>query len=268
MLTGVLRLPDGNSATALVTVHGWGANRIGPNNMLADLCSAAADAGFMAFDFDLSGRGDSEGDPSNVTVDDMMADTVAAIDYVRAKGAKRVVLFGLCSGGNAALGAVALKGRAEAVIAVSTLPFMRIDELGSNMKKTGSHARGYLAKLFRAETWKKLFRGAISFRGVYRTMFGHMSKKEVSSDRLLKDTNHNVLGLLKSYCGTIVHIYGGADPESLAARGHFEKQYAQMGHSAKFVVIDKANHNFYGLKWRDQITAVALEQLRIIKDTQ
>ncbi len=260
-LVGVLRTPDNGTYTGLITVHGWGANRIGPNNMLADLCAYSVRKGFASLDFDLSGRGDSEGDPASICVDDMMGDTIAAVELMHGKGITNIVLFGLCSGGNAALGAVALGAKVTGVIAVSTLPFVAIEDVGSNLKKTSSHARGYLAKLFRAQTWAKLFRGGISFKGVYRTLFGHMSKKHVASDRVLKDTRHDIMKKLMSFDGNILHVYGGTDPESAPAQAYFETGYSKGRARTKFVTIPNANHNFYSVEWRRSLTELTLEML-------
>ena len=159
LLTGVYR--SGGGDVCLVTVHGWGANRIGPNDLLVTLCKRAADFGQNSLCFDLSGRGDSLGSPDAVCVDDMMDDVASAVEYARSRGAKRVVLFGLCSGGNAALGAVSCGSDVQEVVAVSTFPFVEIEDKGAKAKKTAGFARGYFLKLFKAETWVKLFRGAV-----------------------------------------------------------------------------------------------------------
>ena len=253
-LVGVLRLPDFPKNTGIITVHGWGANRIGPNNMLASLCAKLAGEGYPAFDFDLSGRGDSEGEPSEVNVDDMMDDATAAIGIFRERaGVEHLVLFGLCSGGNVALGAVACGAKADAVIAVSTFPFVPIEDVSAKAKKTASYARGYFLKLFQLETYRKLFRGAISFKGVYRTLFGHISKNEVSSDRILKDTKRDVLKGIAEFKGMILHIYASADPECEPSRRYFEKFYANNSVAARFITVEEANHNFYSIRSREEV---------------
>ena len=228
-LVGVLRTPETSTGTGVITVHGWGANRIGPNNMLSDLCRDLADAGNTTLSFDLSGRGDSQGSPEDVSVDDMMEDVVAASVFLKGRGVSKILLFGLCSGGNAALGAAALGAKVDGVIAVSTFPFVPIEDSKAAAKKTAGYAKGYLQKLFRLQTYKKLFSGAISFKGVYRTLFGHVSKETVKSDRVLKDTRHNVIKLLGKFRGSLFHIYASADPETEPSLEYFTKNYGEVG---------------------------------------
>ncbi|MDZ7815751.1 MAG: alpha/beta hydrolase [Planctomycetota bacterium] len=259
LLTGVLR--SGGGKVCLVTVHGWGANRIGPNDLLVTLCKKAACAGEMSLCFDLSGRGDSQGDPSEVCVDDMMDDVTHAVGFARSKGAEKVVLFGLCSGGNAALGAVSTGAEVSHVIAVSTFPFVEISDKGAKTRKTAGFARGYLMKLFKAQTWGKLFRGAVSFKGVWRTLFGHHSKKKVSQDRKLKDARRDVLAGLQRYSGNIVHVYATADPEYEPSRTYFESEYGKRKISSGYVEIERANHNFYGIEWRETLWQTVREAL-------
>ncbi|GAB4160481.1 MAG: hypothetical protein Kow00107_08540 [Planctomycetota bacterium] len=254
-LVGVLRLPPGAKA-GLVTVHGWGAGRMGPTNMLSDICSRFASEGFATLNFDLSGRGDSEGSAEEVTIDDMMADTKAAVEELKGRGISKVCLFGLCSGGNAALGAVALGAEVDSVVAVSTLPFVPIEITSAKAKKTASFARGYFLKLFRAETWRKLFSGRISFKGVWRTLFGHASKSSVRSERVLKDTKLQLPAMLKGFRGKLCHIYGSADPDSKPAGEWFEREYEAIGLKAEFLVLDRANHNFYSIEMRERIAAL------------
>ncbi len=261
-LVGVLRRPDEGGATAVITVHGWGANRIGPNNLLSDFCRRLCEEGFTTLCFDLRGRGDSEGDPASVTIDDMMDDVVKAAELVRKAGAERVVLFGLCSGGNAALGAATCGAEPDAVVAVSTFPFVPIEDMKAGVKKTSSYLKGYFLKLFRLSTWRKLFRGAVSFKGVFRTLFGHFSKAERKADRALKDTRRDLPEALKGFRGEIVHVYASADPESAPSRDYFERFYRRRGLRASFHTIERTNHNFYGLEARRELFALLLETAR------
>ena len=125
--------------------------------------------------------------------------------------------------------------------------------VSAKAKKTASYARGYFLKLFQLETYRKLFRGAISFKGVYRTLFGHISKNEVSSDRILKDTKRDVLKGIAEFKGMILHIYASADPECEPSRRYFEKFYANNSVAARFITVEEANHNFYSIRSREEV---------------
>ena len=142
----------------LVSLHGWGGYRIGPHRMQVKLCRRLAEAGIASFRFDFRGRGDSTEEQSFATLDTMVEDACSAINFARSRAPEDdLTLWGICSGGNVAIGAATLKDKVKHLVLLSTLPFVPQKKASEKIARTKSHAKTYVRKLFRFSTWKKLF---------------------------------------------------------------------------------------------------------------
>ncbi|NOZ21940.1 MAG: alpha/beta fold hydrolase [Planctomycetes bacterium] len=262
---GVLHTPDaGRAACAVVLVHGWTGCRIGPNRILVHVARRLVEEGMAALRFDLCGRGDSEGDFEANDLDGMVADTCAAIDFVKERLApERIAIWGLCSGGNVAIGAGTLRDDIDLLLPCSTLPFQPEQQkmVAIKVKRTGSFAKEYFKKLFRLETWRKLVCGAIHFGMVRKALFGHMAAPEVDG-RNPKDSARDIMADFAGYKGKALFIYGGADPEAGEARKHFEEFGREKGLDLRFHVVEGANHNFSSVEWEKAFADRAMEFLK------
>jgi dienelactone hydrolase len=250
-LYGVLEAPDGPACGGVVIVHGWGGCRIGPHRILVETGRELVRRGFAVLRFDLSGRGESEGEPAEADLDGMIADARGAIGRLREKlGADRPVgLLGMCSGGNVALAAAALDGRVAGVAAWSTYPFQEQRSNAQDRRRTGHFLKVYAGKALRPATWRKLLRGGVNFAGVRAALFGHYRKGE-GSERDLQRSRQDVLGPLARYGGEVLFVYGGRDPEAPGAENEFRAFFGEHGIPARFHTIAGANHNFYSLAWK------------------
>ncbi|MEW6354864.1 MAG: alpha/beta fold hydrolase [Planctomycetota bacterium] len=262
---GVLHAPDaGGAACAVVLVHGWTGCRVGPNRILVNVARRLVAEGMAAFRFDLRGRGDSEGDFHANDLDGMIADTCAAVDFVKQRlPPSRIAVWGLCSGGNVVIGAATLRDDIALLIPCSTLPFQPEQQkmVAIKVKRTGSFAKEYFKKLFRLETWRKLLRGAIQFGMIKKVLFGHMAAPEVDG-RNPKDSARDIMAAFAQYRGKALFLYGGADPEGGEARKHFEEFGREKGLDLRFHVVEGANHNFSSVEWEKECTDRTVEFLK------
>jgi pimeloyl-ACP methyl ester carboxylesterase len=80
-------------------------HRVGHHRMYVTLARALAGAGYQVLRFDLSGIGDSEGRADGLSLlDGVLADVREAVDWlVATRGARRIILVGLCSGADHSL---------------------------------------------------------------------------------------------------------------------------------------------------------------------
>lgn len=248
-LTGVWTEPESAAADAtVITLHGWGGYRIGPHRFMVKLCRALALEGVSSLRFDFRGRGDSTGEQSDDTLDTMIKDTCRAVEYARNRARqRRIVLWGLCSGGNVAIGAATLDAGVRDLVLLSTLPFIPQKKSSEKAARAKQQAGNYFGKLFRASTWKKLATGAVNFRAVRKALFG--SAGSGASGRDPKDSARDVMAAFQAYRGRAMFIYGGADREASDARGHYAKFASRFGIPASFETIEGANHDFYSLAW-------------------
>jgi len=251
---GVLSRPERDDRrTGVVLVHGWTGCRIGPNRILVKMARALAAEGFSVLRFDLRGRGDSEGDFDDADLDGMIADTCAALDFVKsAVDARSLAAVGLCSGGNVVIGAATLRDDVDALVPMSTLPFQPEQKKAQRLKKSGGVAKEYFKKLFRAETWKKLARGAVNFGMVKQALFGHL-RTPAEGERNPKDSARDIMRDFANYRGRALFIYGGADPEAGDSRNHFENFGKEHGLALEFHVAAGSNHNFSSAEWEADV---------------
>ena len=247
------RLAAKRLPATVITLHGWGGYRIGPHRFMVKLCRALAGAGMSSLRFDFRGRGDSTGSVQAATLDTMIEDTCRAIEFARTRAAdSRITLWGICSGGNVAIGAATLKDEVRHLVLLSTLPFIPQKKSGEKIARTTEQAGSYVRKLFRLATWKKLVTGAVNFSGVRKALFGHYGKPE-DTRRDPKDSARDIMAAFANYKGAAHFIYGGADREAAEAREHYAAFTAGHRIPATFEIIEGSNHDFYSLAWEERI---------------
>ena len=247
-LFGILSQPENDSVTGVVLIHGWSGYRGGPHRMFVKLARAVGDAGCACLRFDLSGRGDSTGEYDDTTLDIMIDDTLAAASFLREQtGTANILLCGICSGGNVALGAASLDKTIGGLVLLSTPLFRPQKEAlgvsGHSRYKMISH---YAAKACRPKTWYKLAKGLVDFRGVGKAL---KSNSEVDTR---KDSRRDVMQDLRGYEGRMLFIYGSKDSESTGAPDYY-RGYTDGSISSDFETIDGADHNFYTSAWETQV---------------
>lgn len=257
LIRGILAEPDAGPKAAVVLIHGWSGCRTGPHRILVESARELARRGFAALRFDLGGRGESDGDWRDCGLDEMIEDTAAAVGFVRDRyPAAPVVLWGMCSGGNVALGTAAMRPDCARVVAWSTLPFQTHRTISADARRTGGMVREYLRKLLRAETWRKLAAGRVNFRMVLSALFGHFRRKKGGpAARNLKDSRRDIMRELEQYTGRILFLNGGADAEARSGRALYEAFCAEHHIAAAFDEVAGANHDFYSLDWKREAIA-------------
>ncbi len=247
-LFGILAEPNSAADTSVVLIHGWSGYRGGPHRMFVKLARAVRDAGCACLRFDLSGRGDSAGAYDDTTLDIMIDDTLAAASFLRERtGAANIILCGICSGGNVALGAASLDKTVSGLALLSTPLFRpQRESLGAGGRSRYKMIGHYAAKAFRPRAWYKLAKGLVNFRGVGRAL----SSNAGPNGR--KDSERDVMRDLAGYTGRMLFIYGSRDTESTGAPDYY-RSYTDDSIQADFETIEGSDHNFYTAAWENQV---------------
>lgn len=252
VLRGMLARPQsGNPNAGVVTLHGWAGPRTGPQRLFVTLGRELAAQGLPALRIDLAGRGQSDGETETATLDSMIADASAAIDWFAGRGQPHVGLVGICSGGNVAIGAATL--RPEAVFGlscISTLPFAPPTPARTRRKTLQMLGR-YARKAARPSTWARLVRGEVDVRGVGGVLAD--AAGEAPADRSKKDSARDIMAAFASWRRPVQFVHGGADPEAAPARAHYEAFCREHGVPATFRTIEGANHNYYSIPWTTEL---------------
>ena len=246
--------PGSDRRAGVVFVHGWSGYGIGPHRMFVNAARKLTPGGFHCLRVDLRGRGDSLGDERTADLDGMIDDVLAGVKLLRANAVRDVFLLGICSGGNVSLGAASLDKSIAGLALWSTPLFAPFKKKTEELRRTGFFLVNYFRKLFRRETWAKLFSGNINFRLITRILMGRgRGSPKPAGERNPKDSLHDIMTELKGYRGRALFIYGSADDEAAGAPEFYRTYCDANSIPCTFHTINGANHSFYSLDWEREV---------------
>jgi len=156
-LVGIVAVPDGPSspgtadpgtsveqtAAVVIFLNAGVIHRVGPHRLHVILARRLAERGVTSLRLDLSGIGDSRPVPGAMSFrDSAVADVRTAMDGLEADlGARRFVLFGLCSGADNALATAAVDPRVVGLVVLDPPTYVtsrsRGRDLVARMRKQG-----------------------------------------------------------------------------------------------------------------------------------
>jgi len=259
-LSGILR--TGSRSEAVLFFHGLGGLRSGPHGLLSALGRAASAHGFTTLCFDFSSRGEGEGDgeADGATLPGMAQEALSAAEFLAARdGVERIIVVGICSGGNIAIGTMDRLPRLAGLFLLSVYPFSDGDSFERDTRRTASFLRVYWRKLSLWETWGKFFRGQIMWSGIHRTLFGHVGK---SADDDLRARGTRGDGEVTSPRENLVNFpvptqltYGDADPDYEASRSYYADFAGEHDLPVEISVVSGAPHNYCSALWKDALCA-------------
>jgi len=135
---------------ALVFLDAGVLHHVGPNRVHVRLARELAQDGFLSIRFDFSGLGDSRSRGDAVPfAESAVAEARQAMDVLAARGAGSFLLFGICSGADAALRAALLDGRVAGAALVE--PYL--------VEGPGYTLYAYRRKFLSPLSWWRLLRG-------------------------------------------------------------------------------------------------------------
>ena len=264
---GVLYRPGNLEESAVVEravllLHGWSGYRIGPGHLLTEAARALATAGYAAYSFDFRGRGESEWEVNQASLNSMIRDACRAVPVVlEDTGAAKVTLLGLCSGAEVALGASLSDARIDSLVLWSAPIFSGAFTTSRQLRRSRDAAKKYAQKLFYPETWVKLVTGRLNFKMIARALSGGRSNE----DAAVVDKAPDTAGQMKefeAFGGRLLFIYASNDPETTVSRDFYKAFVERTGMPHEFHEVAGANHNYYSMEWKHQIIEMTLRWLR------
>jgi len=245
---GVLSRPEHcpSPQKALILIHGWGTNRSGPARLLVRMARRAALRGAASLRFDLPGRGESSGEYQHADVDAMLDAVLAAVAFMKERGAGEALLAGICSGANIGLAAAGMNPRdITAVMAMSGLPYQEGRGSAMRFRRSFGHLKGYMKKALKLSTWRRLLTGRVDVAGVAKTLSA--ADVAVSGGRNLKKSRRNLPQIVSKYPGRLLLVWGEKDPEAPPSRKYFLNLFAGSPLPAEIYIVAGASHNYYGV---------------------
>lgn len=262
-----LLLPETPASTAVLFLHGWGGLRAGPHGMLTEMARALGNAGFPSMRFDFRGRGESDTPAQGCTLETMADDLVHTADELkRRSGAHRIVLVGICSGGNIAIGSLHRLSHIAGAFMLSVYPFSEADSFGRNTNRTAHFLVDYMKKACKLSTWKRLLRGEIFLGKIFNVLFGHYKKDSRRQDEHLSSDGGTPIDNLKAYPDVpIKMIYGEADPDYRASYDYFHSYSKSENRPIEFETVAGANHNFYSNQWKSKLIEDLVSFVQVVE---
>ena len=172
-------------------------------------------------------------------------------------------MLGICSGGNVALGAGSLDHKIDGLVLWSTPLFAPYKTSGQEVRRRKLILLEYLGKLFRRETYQKLFRGKLNLGLIGRILFGSKTPP-AEGGRNPKDSLRDVMADLVGFGGPALFVYGTHDDEAVGAPEFYADFCQQNAIPATFHSIQGANHSYYSLAWEREVIDHTLRWLEAL----
>jgi exosortase A-associated hydrolase 2 len=264
-VNGVLYVPQEKEVHRCVLhLHGWSGYRVGPGQLLSDTARELAKQGFAAYSFDFRGRGESELDVSQASLNTMIRDTARVVATLREQlGWEKFTLLGLCSGGEVAIGASLSDAGIDSLALWSAPIFSGAFDFARQARRSKNALQKYARKLFLPETWSKLLSGSLNWKMIVRALSGGRSNEDAGVEDKAPDTQSQMQAF-EAYKGQLLFIYGGNDPETPPSRDFYQEFVTRTKMPHQFHEIEGANHNFYSLEWKREIIELTAEWLKAL----
>jgi len=184
-LFGILTEPRGRRDDVGVVVSNTGANsRVGPGRLGVALARRIARAGHGVLRADLAGIGDSpphDGAGENELYADHSVDDVrAAIDALVARGYRRIVAVGLCSGAYLSFKTALADERVAAAVLMNPpvfewTPGRKVERIPNRRPDSFRSMRYYRRRAFELDTWRRALRGDVQARAIARVIASRLA---------------------------------------------------------------------------------------------
>ena len=246
---GVVTVPEGEIRRTVLFLGGWSGDRQGPHRLFLLYARHLAGQGTASLRIDYRGRGESDGEHNDAGIATMADDAERAVEWLRSEGLLPCGLdvIAICSGCKVAI-TLATRVDVHHLDLLSAEAMGSLRAKGTNAAKTASALRSYIRKLFRRETWRKIFRGEVRTDMVGKALAHHETR---SADEARAEDG--VLGKFRSYRGTIAFVYGGSDPDAPGAQAGYGRFCRKYSISATFDTVPNAGHSYYALDWTDRV---------------
>lgn len=180
----------GKTDFAVVLLNAGLIHHAGPHRLHVTLARALAARGIASLRVDLSGIGDSSVRPDGLPAQELaVREPREIMDDLAARGHRRFVLFGICSGARQALQAATGDPRVEGLVLINP---------GSSADATESASRAaaqfYLRRsLWSPRAWMNFFSGRVNYRRLFRSLAGAFKRSGRGENQ---DRDHDKMAII------------------------------------------------------------------------
>jgi pimeloyl-ACP methyl ester carboxylesterase len=255
-LVGILSEPEVTGDVprpAFIVLNAGVLHRVGPARLHVALARKLAGAGFAALRLDFSGIGDSEPSRDTASFDTRcVLEVQEAMDYLtRTRGVDRFVLFGLCSGADAAFAVARKDGRVAGHVSLD----------GFAYRTFGYYVHYYRPRVLNVSSWAGF--AARQMRSLGRMMIGLAGRKaEPGRPSLFTrrfPPREEAAADLSSLAARGVRqffVYSAGHERWYNHAGQFDSMFRDVYFNGGLTVryFDEADHTFPDLRQQDALT--------------
>lgn len=278
-LVGTWCRPANRQTGCCVILPNAGANpRFGWARMSVVHARALARQGVASLRFDLSGLGDSDWtgqSPRKALYTLAHLDNMdAAIALASGRGAERITLAGLCSGGHLALHAADRNPAVTGVVAVNVLKIIwrqGVDDLDTIERAAPQASRHYAQQALSSSYWKRLFSGEIALSRIL-AVGGMLVKKRIDAvlarlgwERPLSPESQAARALIRRLASrgtSLSFVYGTLDASRDEAERHFgsDGRFLAALPGVTTTFIDDTDHELTPKHARDRLEVILADR--------
>lgn len=173
------RLPAG---TAVIFPNTGGNHHVGDGRIFVTLSRQLARLGVAALRLDVAALGDSPAAARQMSIPSIYspppcADVCAAVEWMRARGFRRIVLAGVCSGAYLSLHAALANAGVSGLVMANLVKFRwdLADDAAAGSKLQS--IRGYLVAARKPENWQRLLSGEIHAWPIVSSLAGRVARR-------------------------------------------------------------------------------------------
>jgi alpha-beta hydrolase superfamily lysophospholipase len=280
-----LPVADRRSETAVLMLTVGSNHRIGPNRLYVKLARSWAAHGYRALRFDLAGTGDSRSAAGAYSSHRLYSkgstvDVQSAIDSLVAKGCKKFVVMGLCSGAYVAFQTALADPRVSGQILMNPrrLEWKEGETLRSAMQNMYKTTHFYRRALWDIDVYRRLLRGEVDVQGIAgRIRVLVQARIKRAFDRLMRrppseeDVLANVKRLSARNTNTLM-VIGSEDDGRDYIELHLGNRGSRMRNDPNFrmTLVEGSDHTFSTAGSQQFVANAVMEQLDkwVLNDAQ
>ena len=228
----------------------WRVTGLVPIAFLVDLAYTLSEKGVTVLRADPLGTGYSDGRPEDQTFETLVRDTRDLAHYlIKATGANKVLLGGICRGARVALATALDEPSVQSLLLLSCAPITPATIAAATSRRRLHHAWQYLRKALSASHIHRLLTGDVRLSLVFKALL-----QPVPGQRLKPELNSGHGTALMDVAARTLFLYGETDPDRDASIAYWHNR-ASHASDVTFHTISGADHGFYAVRWHRAVLA-------------
>lgn len=274
ILQGILHTPKysigQNKKILVLFLHGWAGYRTGPHDMFVKQARQLCDLGFYCIRFDFGGKGYSQETSGETNLKSMIRDLQAVLNEINNRLlADKIILLGICSGSNVGINYIMFGNyKIDNLIELSAPRLWQENKTSVEVRQVRYNLITYFKKMFRSETWQKLFTNSLNYKNITYNIFKPIiiifSKYQnviVQNKKKFRPEDLQQLKPFANFNGQILAIHGEKDPDTPAVCEQLKNICRQYNIPLSLTIIKDANHSFYSVKWEQKVIGIVNQWL-------